>query len=80
MGDEWLWTPKPAFLAAWRALPGKEEHQVLEKIKLLEHDPTPDGKTKMQLKYVNRDIYRLRSGYYRIFFTPLEIHILACLN
>jgi superfamily I DNA/RNA helicase/mRNA-degrading endonuclease RelE of RelBE toxin-antitoxin system len=75
MGDEWLWTPKPAFLAAWRALPGKEEHQVLEKIKLLEHDPTPDGKTKMQLKYVNRDIYRLRSGYYRIFYTFRDPYI-----
>ncbi len=75
MGDEWLWTPKPAFLAAWRALSGKEEHQVLEKIKLLEHDPTPDGKTKMQLKYVNRDIYRLRSGYYRIFYTFRDPYI-----
>src|SRR5258707_1429820 len=75
MGDEWLWTPKPAFLAAWRALSGKEEHQVLEKIKLLEHDPTPDGKTKMQLKYVNRDIYRLRSRYYRIFYTFRDPYI-----
>lgn len=75
MIGEWLWTPKPAFLAAWRALPRKEEHQVLEKIKMLEHDPTPDGKTKMQLKYVNRDIYRLRSGHYRIFYTFRDPYI-----
>ena len=29
----------------------------------------PDGKAKKQLKYVNRDVYRLRCGDYRIFYT-----------
>src|SRR5258706_2649108 len=46
MRGEWLWTPTPAFLSMLRALPGKEEHQVLEKLKILELDPSPDGKAK----------------------------------
>ena len=70
MGGEWLWTPKPSFVAEWRALPRKDEHLVFEKIKLLEQDPTPDGKTKIHLRYKepkNRDkeLYRLRCGDYR---------------
>ena len=69
MSGEWLLTPTSAFFTMWRALPNKESHQVLEKIKLLEQDPTPDGKAKKQLKYVNRDVYRLRCGDYRIFYT-----------
>ena len=60
MRGEWLWTPTPAFLAGWRALPTKESHQVLEKIRLLKQDPKPDGKTKRQLTHVNRDVFRLR--------------------
>jgi len=46
MRGEWLWTPTQAFLSMLRALPGKEEHQVLEKLKILELDPSPDGKAK----------------------------------
>lgn len=75
MGREWLWTPKPAFLAAWRALPDKEAGQVLDKIRLIEADPTPDGKVKKQLTYLNRHVYRLRSGYYRIFYTYSDPYI-----
>lgn len=64
MGDEWLWTPKPSFLSAWRALPPKETHQVLEKITLLEQDPMPDGKAKIQVKrkYQGKTVYRIRCG------------------
>ncbi len=76
MGNEWLWTPKPSFTAEWRALPPKEEHQVFEKIKLLEQDPTPDGKTKKQLKkYKDKDLYRLRCGDYRILYTYKDPYI-----
>src|SRR6266516_7740802 len=75
MGREWLWTPKPAFLAAWRALPNKEASQVLDKIRLIEADPTPDGKVKKQLIHLNRCVYRLRSGYYRIFYTYSDPYI-----
>src|SRR2546425_2191860 len=76
MGNEWLSTPKPSFAAEWRALPPKEEHQVFEKIKLLEQDPTPDGKTKIQLKkYKDKDLYRLRCGDYRILYTYKDPYI-----
>ncbi|HEX9131219.1 MAG TPA: UvrD-helicase domain-containing protein, partial [Ktedonobacteraceae bacterium] len=75
MRGEWLWTPTPAFLTMWRALPIKESHQVLEKIRLLEQDPTQDGKAKKQLKYVNRDVYRLRCGDYRIFYTYRDPYV-----
>jgi superfamily I DNA/RNA helicase/mRNA-degrading endonuclease RelE of RelBE toxin-antitoxin system len=69
MSGEWLLTPTSAFFTMWRALPNKESHQILEKIKLLEQDPTPDGKAKKQLKYLNREVFRLRCGDYRIFYT-----------
>jgi superfamily I DNA/RNA helicase/mRNA-degrading endonuclease RelE of RelBE toxin-antitoxin system len=75
MGNEWLWTPKPSFTAEWRALPRKDEHLVFEKIKLLEQDPTPDGKTKIHLKYKDKDLYRLRCGDYRIFYTYKDPYI-----
>jgi len=75
MSGEWLWTPTPAFLAGWRALPNKESHQVLEKIRLLEQDPTPDGKTKRQLTHVNREVCRLRCGDYRIFYTYRDPYV-----
>ena len=80
MGGEWLWTPKPSFVAEWRALPRKDEHLVFEKIKLLEQDPTPDGKTKIHLRYKepkNRDkeLYRLRCGDYRIIYTYRDPYI-----
>ncbi len=77
MGDEWLWTPKPSFLSAWRALPPKETHQVLEKITLLEQDPMPDGKAKIQVKrkYQGKIVYRIRCGVYRIFYTFRDPYI-----
>src|SRR5437588_9842152 len=80
MGGEWLWTPKPSFVTEWRALPRKDEHLVFEKIKLLEQDPTPDGKTKIHLrykepKYKDKDLYRLRCGDYRIIYTYRDPYI-----
>ena len=75
MSGEWLLTPTHTFLAMWRALPNKESHQVLEKIGLLEQDPMPDGKAKKQLKYVNREVYRLRCGDYRIFYTYRDPYV-----
>ncbi len=80
MGGEWLWTPKPSFVAEWRALPRKDEHLVFEKIKLLEQDPTPDGKTKIHLRYKepknkDKELYRLRCGDYRIIYTYRDPYI-----
>src|SRR3989442_14243045 len=69
MATTWLTTMKPSFTNEWLALPPKETHQVLEKIKQLEQDPTPDAKVKKQLKYMNGKLHRIRSGDYRIFYT-----------
>ena len=69
MNSEWVPTFKPSFLIQLLALPAKEMHQVVGKLTLLLEDPMPDGKVKKQLTHVNRDLYRLRSGYYRIFYT-----------
>src|SRR5437660_11561294 len=75
MRGEWLWTPTPAFLSMLRALPRKEEHQVLEKLKILELDPSPDGKAKKKLTHVGEDLYRLRCGDYRIFYTYRDPYV-----
>ena len=75
MRGEWIWTPTPAFLAAWRGLPGKEENQVLKKLEVLEQDPTPDGKVKKKLKHLGQDLYRLRCGDYRIFYTYRDPYV-----
>jgi superfamily I DNA/RNA helicase/mRNA-degrading endonuclease RelE of RelBE toxin-antitoxin system len=65
----WLTTMKETFQAEWLALPPKESHQVLEKINLLTKDPRPDGNLKKQLTHINRQLHRLESGNYRIFYT-----------
>ena len=39
------------------------------KLKVLTGDPRPDGGTKKQLKYLNREVNRIRSGDYRVFYT-----------
>ena len=74
MRGEWLWTPTPAFLAMLRALPQKEEHQVLDKLKILEQDPSPDGKVKKKIKEWD-DVYRLRCGDYRIFYSYRDPYV-----
>src|SRR6266487_2275210 len=75
MISEWVPTFKPSFLVQLLALPAKEMHQVVGKLTLLLEDPMPDGKVKKQLTHVNRDVYRLRSGYYRIFYTFSDPYI-----
>src|SRR3954471_12156250 len=60
---------KEGFLSEWLALPAKEQAQIGGKLKMLTADPKPDAKTKKQLKYLNRHVYRIRSGDYRIFYT-----------
>lgn len=60
---------KEGFLAEWLALPAKEQAQIGAKLKVLTGDPRPDGGTKKQLKYLNREVFRIRSGDYRIFYT-----------
>ncbi|MBO0794148.1 MAG: AAA family ATPase [Ktedonobacteraceae bacterium] len=41
----------------------------LEKIHLLTQNPLPDGNLKKQLTHINREVYRLESGDYRIIYT-----------
>ena len=52
MSKIWITSMKSSFTTEWLALPPKEAHQVLEKIKLLEQDPTPDAKVKKQLNHL----------------------------
>ncbi|MGE3342581.1 MAG: UvrD-helicase domain-containing protein [Vicinamibacterales bacterium] len=60
---------REGFLAELLALGAKEQAQINGKLKLLLEDPRPDGATKKQLKHINRDVCRLRSGDFRIFYT-----------
>lgn len=48
---------------------------MLAKLKILESDPAPDGKAKKKLKYMGDDLYRLRCGDYRIFYTYHDPYI-----
>ena len=60
---------REGFLSELLALPAKEQAQVNAKLQALLQDPRPDGVTKKQLKYLNRQVNRLRSGDFRIFYT-----------
>ncbi len=69
MSKRWIISMKPSFTAEWLALPPKEARHILDKINLLTDDPTPDAKTKKQLKYIDPRLHRIRCGDYRIFYT-----------
>src|SRR5689334_19171431 len=67
--ETWNLTIKPSFLTELIALPPKEGAQIQKKLALLTEDPTPDAKTKKQLKYMGGRLHRLRSGHFRVFYT-----------
>jgi superfamily I DNA/RNA helicase/mRNA-degrading endonuclease RelE of RelBE toxin-antitoxin system len=69
VSDSWNLTIKPSFLTELVALQPKEALQVQKKLALLAEDPTPDAKTKKQLKYMEGKLHRLRSGDFRVFYT-----------
>jgi superfamily I DNA/RNA helicase/mRNA-degrading endonuclease RelE of RelBE toxin-antitoxin system len=69
MSIHWIISMKDSFMVEWLALPQKEVPHILDKIKLLTEDPTPDAKTKKQLKYIDPRLHRIRCGDYRIFYT-----------
>jgi len=75
MADSWFLNIKPTFLSELLALPPKEALQINKKLLLLTEDPTPDAKTKKQLKYLDGKLHRLRAGDYRVFYTFEEPHI-----
>ncbi|HVB25615.1 MAG TPA: UvrD-helicase domain-containing protein [Ktedonobacteraceae bacterium] len=69
MAQQWQVMMKPSFMQGIVALPGKEMHQVMEKVNMLMLDPLPDGKVKKQIKHAHKKRYRIRSGAYRILYT-----------
>jgi superfamily I DNA/RNA helicase/mRNA-degrading endonuclease RelE of RelBE toxin-antitoxin system len=69
MSARWIISMKASFAAEWLALPPKEVPHILDKLNLLMEDPTPDAKTRKQLKYIDSRLYRMRCGDYRIFYT-----------
>jgi superfamily I DNA/RNA helicase/mRNA-degrading endonuclease RelE of RelBE toxin-antitoxin system len=60
---------KQAFLNQLQGLSPKVTAQVMEKVRFLCDDPEPDGDVKKKLHDVQGNIYRLRSGEYRILYT-----------
>lgn len=60
---------REGFLSELLALKAKEQAQINAKLQALLEDPRPDGVTKKQLKYLNRQVSRLRSGDFRVFYT-----------
>ncbi len=59
---------KPSCLQELYALPSNMLRQVMEKFDYLAQDPFPDGDLKKKLKGWT-DVYRLRVGEYRVFYT-----------
>jgi superfamily I DNA/RNA helicase/mRNA-degrading endonuclease RelE of RelBE toxin-antitoxin system len=60
---------KPTFTNQLLAIPKERVLQVLEKIEVLRDDPKPHGSLKKKLHGYKGDVYRLRSGDYRIIYT-----------
>lgn len=60
---------KPTFTNQLLAIPKERVLQILEKIEVLRDDPKPHGSQKKKLHGYKGDIYRLRSGDYRIIYT-----------
>lgn len=60
---------KPTFTNQLLAIPKEYVVQILEKIEVLRDDPKPHGNLKKKLHGYKGDVYRLRSGDYRIIYT-----------
>ncbi|MBD2261235.1 UvrD-helicase domain-containing protein [Pseudanabaena sp. FACHB-2040] len=60
---------KPTFTNQLLAIPKEFVMQILEKIEFLRDDPSPHGSVKKKLHGYKGNIYRLRSGVYRIVYT-----------
>ncbi|MCU0549315.1 MAG: UvrD-helicase domain-containing protein [Leptolyngbya sp. Prado105] len=60
---------KPTFTNQLLAIPKERVLQILEKIEVLRDDPKPHSNLKKKLHGYKGDIYRLRSGDYRIIYT-----------
>lgn len=60
---------KPTFTNQLLAIPKEYMVQILEKIEVLRDDPKPHGSLKKKLHGYQGNVYRLRSGDYRIIYT-----------
>jgi mRNA-degrading endonuclease RelE of RelBE toxin-antitoxin system len=60
---------KPTFTNQLFAIPKERVVQVLEKVERLREDPRPHGDLKKKLHGYEGDVYRLRSGDYRVLYT-----------
>lgn len=65
----YILSQRPSFLNELCALDPKELAHVAEKLKLLCHDPSPDGSARKRLKYLGGKLHRLRSGKFRVIYT-----------
>ncbi|MFC3613765.1 3'-5' exonuclease [Lutimaribacter marinistellae] len=73
---EWTLSLRKNFQSELLALPPKENAQIQKKLSQLVEDPLPDAKVKKQLKnWKGGNVYRLRSGDYRIFYAIDEPYI-----
>jgi mRNA-degrading endonuclease RelE of RelBE toxin-antitoxin system len=60
---------KPTFTNQLLAIPKEYAVQILEKVEVLRTDPKPHGNLKKKLHGYRGNVYRLRSGDYRIIYT-----------
>lgn len=60
---------KPTFTNQLLAIPKEQVVQILEKIEVLRSNPQPHNNLKKKLHGYRGDVYRLRSGDYRIIYT-----------
>ena len=60
---------KPTFTNQLLAIPKERVVQILEKTKILTEDPSPHGSQKKKLHGYTGNVYRLRSGDYRVLYT-----------
>lgn len=60
---------KPTFTNQLLLIPKERVVQILEKIEVLRNEPKPHGNLKKKLHGYKGNVYRLRSGDYRIIYT-----------
>ncbi|MGH2493410.1 MAG: UvrD-helicase domain-containing protein [Ktedonobacteraceae bacterium] len=79
MAQQWQITMKPRFVQDIITLQPKEVKQVMEKVDILRQNPLADDKLKLKIKHNFSEVYRIRSGDYRILYkiTRQEVKVLT---
>jgi superfamily I DNA/RNA helicase/mRNA-degrading endonuclease RelE of RelBE toxin-antitoxin system len=65
----WEIIHKPTFMNQLLDLPSRELGHVMQKVQMLQESPAPDAKNKKRLVGYKGNVYRIRSGDYRILYT-----------